>query len=135
MNLFEKATRKAYRFPTLKGEMTVEQLWQLPLTARGINTVDLDTVARTINNELKALGEESFVIKGTNPKRGELTEKLDIVKYIIDVKQTEASDAEKRVARQQERQKLQELLAKKNDQELEGLSKEEIEKKLAALDD
>jgi hypothetical protein len=135
MNLFEKATRKAYRFPTLKGEMTVEQLWQLPLTARGINTVDLDTVARTINNELKALGEESFVIKGTNPKRGELTDKLDIVKYIIEVKQTEASDAEKRVARQQERQKLQELLAKKNDQELEGLSKEEIEKKLAALDD
>ena len=135
MNLFEKATRKAYRFPTLKGEMTVEQLWQLPLTARGINTVDLDTVARTINNELKALGEESFVIKGTNPKRGELTDKLEIVKYIIDVKQTEASDADTRVARQQDRAKLTELLEKKNNQELEGLSKEEIEKKLAALDD
>lgn len=135
MNLFEKATRGAFRFPTGKGELTVEQLWQLPLLARGINTVDLDTVARTINNELKALGEESFVVKGTNPKRAELTYKLEIVKYIIDVKQSEASDAEKRVARHQERAKLTELLEKKNNQELEGLSKEEIEKKLAALDE
>ncbi len=135
MNLFEKATRKAFRFPTIKGEITVEQLWQLPLLTRGINTVDLDTVARTINNELKALGEESFVDKGDNPKRCELTDKLDVIKHIIETKQSEADAATKRVARQQERQKLQELLAKKNDQELEGLSKEDLEKKLAALDD
>ena len=134
MNLFEKSTRKAFRFPTGKGELTIEQLWQLPLLARGINTVDLDTVARTINNELKALGEESFVNKGDDPKRGELTDKLGIVKHIIDVKQSEAAAAEKRVARQQERQKLVELLERKNNEELEGLSKEEIEKKLAALD-
>ena len=40
MNLFEKATRKAFRFPTGKGELTIEQLWQLPLLARGINTYD-----------------------------------------------------------------------------------------------
>ena len=47
---------------------------------------------------------------------------------------SEAAAAEKRVARQQERQKLVELLERKNNEELEGLSKEEIEKKLAALD-
>ena len=135
MNLFEKATRKAFRFPTLKGEITVEQLWQLPLLARGINTVDLDTVARTINHELKALGEESFVNKGDNPKRGELTDKLDIVKHIIEAKQSEADAATKRMARQQERQKLLDLLDRKNNEELEGLSKEDIEKKLAELDE
>lgn len=135
MNLFEKATRKAFRFPTLKGEITVEQLWQLPLLARGINTIDLDTVARTINNELKALGEESFVNKGDNPKRGELTDKLDIVKHIIEAKQSEADAATKRMARQQERQKLLDLLDRKNNEELEGLSKEDIEKKLAELDE
>lgn len=134
MNLFEKATRKAFRFPTGKGELTLEQVWQLPLTARGINTLDLDTVARTVNAELKALGEESFVNKGTNPRRGELQDKLDILKHIIEVKQTEAASAEKRVANAQERQKLLELLDKKNNQELEGLSKEEIQAKLDSLD-
>ena len=80
-------------------------------------------------------GAESVrMLQGDNPKRGELTDKLDIVKHIIDVKQSEAAAAEKRVARQQERQKLVELLERKNNEELEGLSKEEIEKKLAALD-
>jgi len=135
MNLFEIATRKALRFPSVKGELTVEQVWQLPLLNRGINTVDLDTVARTINNELKALGEESFVNKGANPRRGDLQVKLDIVKHIIETKQAEAERAEKRQANAQERQKILEILSRKNDQMLEGMSQGDLEKKLAALDE
>lgn len=131
MNLFEIATRKAYRFPSLKGELTVEQVWELPLTSR--NGWDLDTVARGINTELKALGEESFVSKGANPKRAVLQNKLDILKYVIEVKQNEATDAEKRVANQQEIRKIEELLAQKSNEALAGLSKEDLEAKLAAL--
>lgn len=133
MNLFEIATRKAYRFASLKGELTVEQLWQLPLTSRG--GTDLDTLAKGINKELKSLEEESFVQTSSNPRRGDLENKLEILKHIIQVKQDEAAAATKRQANAMERHKLQELLAKKNDQELEGLSKEDLEKKLAALDD
>lgn len=132
MNLFEIATRKAYRFASLKGELTVEQLWQLPLTSRG--PVDLDVLAKGINKELKDTEEESFVTTNSNPHRGELQVKLDILKHIIAVKQEEAVAATKRLVNAQERQKLQELLAKKNDQALEGLSAEEIQAKLDALD-
>lgn len=133
MNLFEIATRKAYRFASLKGELTVEQLWQLPLTSRG--GTDLDTLAKGINKELKATEEESFVTTNTNPRRGELEVKLEILKHIIAVKQEEVAKATKRQANAQERQKLQELLARRNDEELAGLSKDDIEKKLAALDE
>ena len=132
MNLFEIATRKAYRFSSLKGELTVEQLWQLPLTSKG--GTDLDTLAKGINRELKAQEEESFVATSTNPQRGILENKLEILKHIISVKQAEIAAANKRAANTQERQKLEELLAKKNDQLLEGLSAEEIQKKLDALD-
>lgn len=131
MNLFEKATRAAFRFPSSKGELTVEQVWQLPLTSR--TGFDLDTVARTINTELKGLAEESFVNTGANPKRNDLQAKLDIVKHVINVKQTEAAAAEQRVARQQEINKLEALLANKKDEELAGLSKEDLEARLAAL--
>jgi hypothetical protein len=31
MDLFETATRRNYRFPSAKGTLTVQQLWQLPL--------------------------------------------------------------------------------------------------------
>ena len=81
MNLFEIASRKAYRFASLKGELTVEQLWQLPLTSRG--GTDLDTLAKGIFKDLKATEEESFVSVNTNPRRGDLENKLEIIKHII----------------------------------------------------
>lgn len=132
MNLFEIATRKKLRFASLKGELSVEQLWELQLTSRG--GVDLDTLAKAINKELKDQAEESFVTTSTNPKRGELEIKLEILKHIIKVKQDEAAAATKRVATQQERRKLEDLLARKDEQALEGLTTEEIRAKLAALD-
>ena len=131
MSLFETATRKAFRFPSNKGDLTTEQVWTLPLTSK--TGFDLDTIAKSINAELKSLEEESFV-KAASPKRGDLAIKLDILKHIIKVKQDEVSAAEKRAVNAQERARLTELLAKKNDQELEGLSKEELQAKLDALD-
>ena len=59
MNLFEIATRAKFRFDSLKGALTVEQLWELPLQSR--TGVDLDTVAKGINASLKEVAEESFV--------------------------------------------------------------------------
>jgi len=132
MNLFEIATRKAIRFPSIKGELSTEQLWQLPLTSKV--GVDLDTLAKGINKELKSTEEESFVATNSNPRRNDLQVKLDILKHIIGVKQEEIAAATKRQANAVERQKLQELLARKNDQALEALTPEQIAAKLAALD-
>ena len=132
MNLFEIATRKAIRFPSIKGELSTEQLWQLPLTSKV--GVDLDTLAKAINKELKSTEEESFVATNSNPRRNDLQVKLDILKHIIGVKQEEIAAATKRQANAVERQKLQELLARKNDQALEALTPEQIAAKLAALD-
>jgi hypothetical protein len=132
MNLFEIATRKALRFPSLKGELSVEQLWSLPLTSKV--GFDLDSIAKGINKDLKDTEEESFVATNTNPRRGDLQVKLDILKHIINVKQEEAAAATKRQANAVERHKLQELLARKNDQELENLTPEQIQAKLDALD-
>lgn len=133
MNLFEIATRKALRFPSIKGELSTEQLWQLPLTSKV--GVDLDTLAKAINKELKDTEEESFVATNSNPRRNDLQVKLDILKHIIGVKQEEIAAATKRQANAMERQKLQELLARKNDQALEALTPEQIAAKLAALDE
>lgn len=132
MNLFEIATRKALRFSSVKGELSVEQLWSLPLTSKV--GFDLDSIAKGINKDLKDTEEESFVATNTNPRRGDLQVKLDILKHIIGVKQEELAAASKRQANAQERHKLQELLARKNDQELEALTPEQIQAKLDALD-
>lgn len=132
MNVFEKASRLKYRFESSKGQLTVEQLWDLPLKST-VGHVDLDTIARTVNSELKAVGEESFVATRPDPKRGELESKLELVKHIIQTKLDENAAKTAEAARQSQIAKVQEALDRKKDAALEGMTVEDLEKQLAAL--
>jgi hypothetical protein len=132
INLFLQATREKFRFQSSKGDLSVEQLWDLPLTSR--TGFDLDTVAKAVNADLKGANEESFVNTSNNPAVSRLQAKLELVKAIIEIKLAEADAAKKRSEKAAERQRLMEVLHSKKDQELQGLSVEEIEKRLAQLD-
>ena len=131
-NLFLQATREKFRFQSNKGDLSVEQLWDMPLTSR--TGFDLDTVAKAVNSDLKGANEESFVNTTNNPAVSRLQNKLEVVKAIIEIKLAEAEVAKKRAEKAAERQRLMEVLHSKKDQELQGLSVEEIEKRLAQLD-
>lgn len=131
MNIFEKATRNNYKFASAVGELNVIQLWDLPLTSkRGAN---LNDVAKSINTELKAEQEESFVEVSTNTKKAELESKLETVKYIISVKMRENSERIERAEKSKRREQLTDLLARKRNQELESKTIEEIEAELNSL--
>ena len=131
-NLFLQATREKFRFESPKGDLSVEQLWDLPLTSR--TGFDLDTVAKAVNADLKASNEESFVNVNNNPAVSRLQAKLEVVKAIIEVKLARAEATKKRVEKAAERQRLMEVLHSKKDQELQGLSVEEIERRLSQLE-
>ena len=131
-DLFKQASIRKFRFTSNKGELTVEQLWDLPLKAK--NGFDLDSVARAVNADLKAVTEESFVETRGNPAKTELEQKLELVKQIIAdrmAQNAELLDAANRKAR---RDKLMGLLADKQDESLKGLSEEELKAEIAALD-
>ncbi|MBN7759739.1 hypothetical protein JYP52_01205 [Nitratireductor aquibiodomus] len=127
MNIFETATRKKLRFPSNKGELTAEQLWDLPLTS-------LDTIARQINQDLKAVSEEGFINVKPDPRKPDLETKLEVLKHIIAVRLKAVEDAKSASARSEKRRKLAEALANKEEQDLAQLSKEEILKQLEELD-
>ena len=131
-NLFLQATREKFRFESPKGDLSVEQLWDLPLTSR--TGFDLDTVAKAVNADLKASNEESFVNVNNNPAVSRLQAKLEVVKAIIEVKLAQAEATKKRAEKAAERQRLMEVLHSKKDQELQGLSVEEIERRLSQLE-
>lgn len=131
-NLFLQATREKFRFESSKGDLSVEQLWDLPLTSR--TGFDLDTVAKAVNANLKSSNEESFVNVSNNPAVSRLQAQLEVVKAIIEVKLAQAEATKKRVEKAAERQRLMEVLHSKKDQELQGLSVEEIERRLSQLD-
>lgn len=129
-DLFEIASREKYRFGSIKGDLTVEMLWDLPLTSR--SGADLDSVAKGVNAVLKESAEESFVKveTATNTRYNNM---LEIVKYIIGVKLKERQDTEDMLAKKAEREKLLGILERKQNASLEELSVEELQAKLNEL--
>lgn len=114
---FERALRKRYRFP-FKGLISVEELWTL-----GVN--DLDSVYKTLKSEQKVTNEDSL-IENNSIENKELTEKIDIVKYIFEIKVDENNKAIKAREKRQKNQRIMELIKKKEDQKLEESSIEEL---------
>ena len=124
-NLFEIATRNNYQFP-FRGMINVIDLWDLPLT-------NLDSVFKTLNAEIKRSEEESLLnIKSTEDE--EISNKIDIVKYIVSVKLAEKKAREDDKKNAEMRQRLLEIKAKREDAALENLSDEELDEALAELE-
>lgn len=135
-NIFAIAARKKFRFPSTRGELTVEQLFDLPLLATGSRTLgfDLNTVAKSINTELKAAAEESFVETSTNPAAGDLETKLEIVKFVIAEKKAAAEKAKARADKRQRRQLLLDAIAAAQARELGAASPADLQKQLDELE-
>lgn len=130
-NLFEYATREQLRFSSNRGMLSVEDLWELPLTSR--DGCNLDSVAKATNNALKAMAEESFVETRSNPAKAIEERKLEIVKHIIAVKLEENATKRTAAARKEQKDKLLNILAEKQEGKLRELSVEEIQAQIAAL--
>lgn len=128
--MFEQASRLKLRFESKKGLLTTEDLWTLPLKATG-NSVDLDEVAKLVHQELKNSEEISFVTPVSNNNTVAQL-KMDVVKHIIAVKVTERDAAQKARDAKEKKQKILEIIARKQDEALVNYSIEELEKMLEA---
>ena len=125
MNLFEVATRANYQFP-FRGMINVIDLWDLSLT-------NLDSVFKSLNAEVKKFEEESLL--HTKSKEDvEISNKIEIVKYIVNIKLDEKKKRENDKKNAETRQKLLEIKAKRQNAALENMSDEELDKALAELE-
>jgi DNA-binding PadR family transcriptional regulator len=131
-NIFEYAIRNKLRFASPRGELSAEQLWDVPLHSK--DDFNLNTVAKTANKALKDLSEESFVETKKTPEHTRREMALEIVKYVIDTKLAEEAAAEKRAANKQEKEKILAVLAEKQAGKLSELSEKELQKRIAALE-
>lgn len=122
--LFINATRNNYQFP-FRGMINVIDLWDLSLT-------NLDSVFKTLNAEVKKSEEESLL--NTKSKEDEeISNKIEIVKYIVGVKLDEKKKREDAKKNAEMRQRLLEIKAKRQDAALENMSDEDLDKTLAEL--
>jgi hypothetical protein len=130
-NMFEYATRNKLRFPSSRGELPVEMLWDVPL--RHATDFNLDSIAKAANKALKDLSEESFVQPTRTVARERAEVILALVKHVIEVKLTEEAAAKAKADKRVEKEKLLRVLAEKQDGLLSALTVEELQKKIAAL--
>jgi hypothetical protein len=133
-NPFEYATRNKLRFASVRGDLTVENLWDVPLRTTGSGDgFNLNAIAKTVSASLKET-EENFVEDKKTTTRVRLEVALDIVKYIIATKLNDEALAKRRVEAKAEKEKLLEILAEKQAGKLSALSESEIKKRIAALE-
>ena len=119
--MFDKATRLKLRFSSAKGDLSVEQVWDLGLTA-------LNEMAKGLSRELKAatVDDEDFIGNNTSVD-SQLQLRFDIVKSIISTKLKERDDSLSAAEKREHNQAILELIKKKQQEELAGKSVEELQ--------
>lgn len=125
MDAFVKATKNKFRWDSPVGQLSVEDLWDLPLTSTKKNVANLDDIAIGLNQQLQQQNTQSFV-KKTNTSNAELQTKFEIVLYVIEAKQIEQTRSEERAAKAEQKKALLSILAQKQNEELMSKSSEEI---------
>lgn len=128
--MFEQATRNKLRFETSAGLLSVEDLWDLPLTSKA-GKVNLDEIARSIYNKVTDGAAISFVQE--NVTNSVEQDKLDIVKHIIEVRLNENREKAQAQAKKQQKELIDNIIAQKQNEELANMSIEELLKKRDSL--
>lgn len=115
--IFETAIRSKMRFQ-FKGIISVEDLWDLSVE-------NLDSIFKTLNSQLKQVKEESLLDTKTKQDK-ELDTKIEIIKYIVQVKLEEEQLRLKAKDQKEKKQKILEILSAKQDESLQNKSIEEL---------
>jgi len=124
-NLFEMAVRNKYRF-AFKGMISVEDLWDLSVN-------ELDTVFKTLNKDFLQSSEESLLQIKTQDTTV-LENKIKIVKYIVEIKVSEAAAKRAEKAQKEQRERILEILASKQEESLQNKTPEELLEMLENLE-
>ena len=124
--LFEMATRSKLRFPSTKGELSVEDLWDL-------SDKDLDVVYKNLKDQEVKSSEESLLDDANvDPK---LTAAIGIVKYIFTTKRNERLAEKERINKKLTQKKYIDALSKKQDEAIEKMSEAELRAMIDSLED
>jgi hypothetical protein len=131
-NVFEYATRNKLRFPSPRGELTTEQLWDVPLRSR--DEFNLNSIAKAASKAWKDASEENFVETTKTPEHTRREMTLEVVKHVIEAKLADEAADKKRAENKLEKERLLKILAEKQAGALSELSEQELQARIAALE-
>lgn len=123
-NIFEQAMRRKIRFP-YRGSISIEDLWDLDVK-------ELDKIFKILNAKLKVCNEESLL--GTKDKVDvDLELSIAVIRHIVGVKLAEEEARKTESERAARKQKILEIMSRRQDEELMNKSMEELAKMIEDL--
>lgn len=134
-DMFIAASRNNFTYPSRKGgTLNTSDLWTLPLKGSSASHTSLNSVAVDLSKAIRNAGEESFFT--STPVTRELRDnrlKLEIVKYVGEIKQMEIAKAKESRDEKAQIQKILVALENKENENLNNMSIENLQKALAEL--
>lgn len=127
MDIFKLASQKKLRFNTSKGSLSTEQLWDLSIA-------ELDALAVSLQEEYETSGKKSFIVKRSVKDRDKKLQ-FDIALEILTTKSADAEAAAEALENKQFDQKILQLIAEKQDENLKGKSVAELKRMLKGRED
>lgn len=122
MEAYKSASKAKLRFQTSRGVLSVEQLWDLSLE-------DLDSLAVSLEAAHKESGKKSFLNKtSVKDKMAKLA--FDVALDILNSKVEDNEAALEAIETKQFNEKILNLIAEKQDDNLRGLSIAQLKAKL-----
>ena len=129
--LFIQASRGQLRIASIRGMLSVEDLWQLPLK-------DLDVMAVQLDQQVQPAGRKTFLTeKDVRETKKEANDKLalEILKFVIATRLEDEAKKKAKAGKAATAAFLRDVLKKQELAQLESLSPEEIKKLLTALEE
>lgn len=122
-NMYKYAAINKLRFPFTKGLVTLEDLFDLSVE-------NLDSIYKTLRKQAKVEDEESLLATKSK-ESSELQIKIDIVKDIVADKQNAIAARKAAAEKKAQNQKIAEIIARKENAELENKSIDELKAMLS----
>ncbi len=117
--MYKEALQKKLRFKTNKGMISVEDLFDLSLQ-------NLNTLAIMLDKKVNEAPKKSF-IEDLPAEENDDELRFNIVKDVISIKLKARKDSADKAQKDAQRKRIAELIAKKQDEALEGKSIEELQ--------
>ncbi|AGO47727.1 hypothetical protein Phi4:1_gp193 [Cellulophaga phage phi4:1] len=122
MEIFKQAAKEKLRFETSKGFVTVEQLFDLNITA-------LTRIIKNLKKELSKDNDDelSFLDETSAPVNKKVTLQFNIAKEVYLERKKENEDAAEALAKKEARQKAIEEKARRQEKAITTISDDELE--------
>lgn len=129
MNIFEAATKKKLRINTIKGNLSIEQLWDVPMSN---DQFSLDLIAQELYKRINKEANKSFVTDESIINENDKL-RFDLVLHIIKVRKEELNRAKNAALIKAKKQRIMEAIKQKENEQFNEVSLDELQKMLENL--